>query len=312
MKGMKHMTRRKLNVSIMQTSVADTISESLEIIESSLARLMKSYIRPELVVGIEYGLGREPQKLIGETTKRLGELAKEYGIYFIPGTMLEIPEDPNDDSIYNTCPIFGPDGEMITYYRKKVPFKPGEVSSPSNDDYYCTFKIEEKDITVGLIICYDQFFPEITRTVALEGAEIIICPSYDPMEFDHIPDIIPQARALENEAYFVWTCGAGENSKGTCCGKSTIASPEGKIVYQCSYEPALITKTLDMDDVFEKRNYGIDQHLNSLRTFDVKYPYAGKLETAPVFKDMKPLSMNVKDFKESVAKLGIGNLSELK
>lgn len=306
------MVRRNLNVSIMQTSVADATEDSLKIIESSLDKLMKSYIKPELVIGVEYGLGREPQKLIGKTADYLGSLAKKHGIYFIPGTMLEIPEDSNNKNIYNTCPIFGPDGEMITYYRKKVPFKPGEISSPSQDDYYCTFEIKEKKILVGLIICYDQFFPEITRTLALEGAEIIVCPSYDPMEFNHIPDIIPQARALENEAYFIWTCGARENSKGTCCGKSTIADPEGKIVYQCGFDPALITKTLDIDKVFEKRHYGIDQHLNSLRTFNVKYPYAEKINSAPVYKNMEPLSMNVSDYLEKVSHIGISNLNKPK
>lgn len=289
---------RKLNVSIIQSPMNPSTAESLQYFKNQVDGLMKGYVKPELVIGVEHGLGRDVQPIPGEATEYLGQIAKEYGIYLIPGTMSEKAGDTPEEGFYNTCPVFAPDGSMIRAYRKKVPFRPGEPSRPSEDDEYCIFKIPEKDITVGVLICYDQFFPEIARTLALEGAEMLVCPALDPMEYDYICDIIPRARALENELFYIWTCGTGSTGAGTCCGHSTIVNPEGQVVYKCGSLPMVYTAVLDFEEVTRKRICGRDQHLNSLREFKVKYPYAGKLEEAPVYKNMPGLTRNPQEYQE--------------
>ena len=146
------------------------------------------------------------------------------------------------------------------------------------------------------MVCYDQFFPEIARTLALEGAELLVCPALDPMEYDYICDIIPRARALENELFYIWTCGTGNTPSGTCCGHSTIVNPEGAVVYKCGSLPMVYTAVLDFEEVTRKRIYGRDQHLNSLREFKVKYPYAGKVADAPVYKNLPGLTKNSQEY----------------
>lgn len=300
------MNHRFLNVSIMQHSMSPDTAVNLDMIERSVEALMIGYVRPELVIGVEFGIGKVPMTVEDEAIYRLGLLAKKHGIYFIPGTFAESAKELQSGQYYNTCPVFSPDGTLIRTYRKKVPFRPGELSMPSGDDEYCLFEIAEKNIRVGVQICYDQFFPEIARTLALKGAELIVCPSLDPFEYKHIPEILPRARALENELYYIWTCGTGQTGSGTCCGSSVIVDPEGAIVFKCPEVPALITKTLDFDQVILKRAYGRDQHLNSLRYFNISYPYGGRIGEAPVYDNIGELTNNKEEYQRKTAKLSAG------
>ena len=296
------LENRKLNVSIIQMPILST-PDSLEYLREAVDGLMGGTLRPELVIGVEYGLGFSPQRLDSEFIEYLGAIAKKHPIYFIPGTFAEISDDLPEGETYNTCPIFGPDGELITVYRKKAPFYPGEASAPSTSDGYCTFEIPEKDITVGVQICYEQFFPEVARTLALEGAELIVCPSYDTAEFDFIPDVIPRCRALENEVFYIWS-----NGVGGPCGNSTVVDPEGQVIYKCDSTEMTYTTCLDFAEVTEKRLYGQDQHLNALRYFDLAYPYAGKLEEAPVYEGWPGLTATVDEYDQRAKEIGINTM----
>lgn len=296
------LPNRKLNVSVIQMPILDT-PESLKYLSDTVDGLMYGTLRPELVVGVEDGLGFTPQRIDSDFIDYLGAIAKKYGIYFVPGTFREISDDLPEGETYNTCPVFGPDGELIDVYRKKAPYYPVESNTPSASPDYCTFYIPEKDITVGLQICYDQFFPEISRTLALQGAELILTPSYDPAEYDFIPDVIPRTRALENECYYIWT-----NGVNGPCGNSTIVDPEGQVIYKCDSTEMTYTTTLDFARVTEKRLYGQDQHLNSLRRFNLQYPYAGRVAEAPVYEGWPELTMDRDEYDERVSEIGMSTM----
>lgn len=297
--------RRMLTVTVVQNILDPSMSVSLRRFRDAVDQAMTGYVKPELVIGVEHGLGREPDTINGTITRFMSLLAKKYGIYLIPGTFSESASELQPGEFYNTCPVFGPNGALIDFYRKKAPFKPGEPSTPSGDDHYCLFDIREKGIKIGVQICYDQFFPEIARTLALNGAEMIVCPALDPMEFDYIPDILPRARALENEVFYIWTNGVGRANSATCCGHSTIVNPEGKVIYKCGSIPMIYTETLNFDEVTRKRIYGRDQHLNSLRSFKIGYPFAGRLNEAPVYQNMPGLTYNPAAYAERVSEIGI-------
>ena len=298
---------RKLTVAIVQPTLNSNMGESLLEFKKTVDRIMLGYVKPELVIGVEHGLGRQTDTVPGTITRFMSALAKKHGIYLIPGTFSETASELPEGAYYNTVPVFAPDGSMIDVYRKKAPFKPGEPSVPSGDDHYCLFDIKEKNIKIGVQICYDQFFPEISRTLALKGAEMIVCPALDPMEFDYIPDIIPRVRALENELFYIWTNGVGNTPTATCCGHSTIVDPEGKVIYKCGSGPMTYTAILDFDEVTNKRLYGRDQHLNCLRRFQIKYPYADKLDEAPVYEGMPQVTYDPIAYVQRAQEIGIGN-----
>lgn len=300
---------KRLNVSVIQMPLGEPL-ENLAYLKTSVERLMKSYVKPELVIGVEYGISNRPLSIPGPVTTFLGSIARTYGIYFIPGTMAESSGELPDGQYYNTCPVFGPDGRLLAAYRKKIPFCPGEAAVPSKNPEVCIFEIPEKDIKVGVLICYEQFFPEIPRALAMEGAELMICPALDPLEYRHIPDILPRARALENEVFYIWTCGSGTGAKGTLCGSSVIVDPEGEVVYKCGQEPCQITLTLDLEQVKRKRFAGRDQHLNSLRAFTLPKSYAGNLEAAPVYHGMLKLTRTPKEYAERLKELGLAPIQK--
>ncbi len=302
------MEHNFLNVSILQTEVSGDTQTNFSTISTAVDNVMCGYIKPELVLGVEFGIGKTPITITDDIFAKFAEIAKKYSIYFIPGTFAEASKELPEGEFYNTCPIFAPSGEMIAVYRKKVPFRPGEMSTPSDTNDYCLFEIAEKNIKVGVIICYEQFFPEIPRTLALMGADIILCPALDPMEYKHIPEIIPQARALENELFYIWTCGAGQFGASSLCGGSVIVNPEGEIVFKCSERAQNITRTLDMSMVDFKRNYGRDQHIKSLKQFNVQYPFANKIADAPIYNNKDKLTMNANEYKNKVKEINFGTI----
>lgn len=303
---------RYLNVSVIQMPTSPDTAANLTYLKETVDKLMTGYVRPELVIGVEYGISTSYADTVpGKITDFLASIAKEYGIYFIPGTMCERSDALKEGEFYNTCPVFGPTGEMIAAYRKKVPFWPAEPSMPSGDDDYCIIEIPEKNIKIGLLVCYDQFFPEIARTLALKGAEMIVCPASDPMEFDYISEVLPRARALENELYYIWTSDATSNANGvTSCGTSTIIGPEGQVIYRAGHVPTTYTTTLDFDLVTFKREYGRDQHLNALRYFQVKYPYADKLDQAPVYQTLGEYATTPEKYEEKGKRIGLGTIGK--
>ena len=106
-----------------------------------------------------------------------------------------IPELPGGQ-FYNAAPIFGPDGRLIDVYRKMAPYRPAEPAVPGRR--YVVFDIPEKQTKVGVQICYDLNFPEISRNETLMGAEVLVKLTMDPTELYQInkPSTLPGPRRI--------------------------------------------------------------------------------------------------------------------
>ena len=100
---------------------------------------------------------------------------------------------------------------------------------------------------------------------------------------------------------------SSKTPSSTCCGHSTIVDPEGKVVYKCDSEPMTYTEILDFEKVTNKRLYGRDQHLNCLRKFQIKYPFAGRLDEAPVYEGMPEVTYTPAEFIQRVHEIGFGS-----
>jgi predicted amidohydrolase len=160
----------------------------------------------------------------GYTTERLSELSRHKGIYLVAG----LPER-DGDRFFNSAVLSGPDG-FIGVYRKthlffeeKLYFSPGDTG----------FKVwDTKAGRIGIMICFDWFFPEAMRALALMGADIIAHPSN--LVLPYCPAAMP-IRCLENRVFAVTANRVGEENRKAgqslrFIGQSQIASPEGKIV----------------------------------------------------------------------------------
>lgn len=160
----------------------------------------------------------------GDTTARLSELSRQKGIYLVAG----LPER-DGDRFFNSAVLSGPDG-FIGVYRKthlffeeKLYFSPGDTG----------FKVwDTKAGRIGIMICFDWFFPEAMRALALMGADIIAHPSN--LVLPYCPAAMP-IRCLENRVFAVTANRVGEENRKAgqslrFIGQSQITSPEGKIL----------------------------------------------------------------------------------
>jgi predicted amidohydrolase len=150
------------------------------------------------------GLNKKPaevaESIPGPSTKRVGELAEENRLHLV----LSIYERDRH-LVYNTAVLIGPDGKLIGKYRK-VCLPHAEVEwgvAPGRE--YPVF--DTKLGKIGLMVCYDGFFPEVARELANRGAEIIAWPVWgcDPL--------LAKARAAENRVVLVSStyCDANQN-----------------------------------------------------------------------------------------------------
>lgn len=140
------------------------------------------------------GLGKTYAELAepipGPSTEYFGRLAQQYNTYIVPGLL-----ERDGPLVYNVAVLIGPDGKIVGKYRK-VCLPRGEVEggiTPGND--YPVF--DTRFGRVGMMICYDGFFPEVARALSNRGAEVIAWPVWgcNPR--------LAQARACENHVYIV-------------------------------------------------------------------------------------------------------------
>lgn len=140
------------------------------------------------------GLGKKyhevAEPIPGPSTEFFGELAKKHNLYIVPGLL-----ERDGHLVYNVAVLIGPDGKIAGKYRK-VCLPRGEVEggiAPGSD--YPVF--DTRFGKVGLMVCYDGFFPEVARELTNRGAEVIAWPVWgcNPM--------LASARACENHVYVV-------------------------------------------------------------------------------------------------------------
>ena len=301
---------RYINIGIMQYEISDDCEKNLEKIRRNVFNLMNGMNRPEMILGSELSLGPNAKDVIpGKLTDELSRIAKEYGIYFLPGSIKEIVPSEEGEILYNTLPIFGPDGELIDTYNKICPYYPVE-SAVTPGSRYVVFNVKEKDIKVGVMICHDWCFPEISRNLTLMGAEILIRPAIDPEGLYEAFKYVPSVRALENQAYFISLNAVGRYAGSYAYGHSMIADPEGRIIYEAGGMEINHCITLDADFVKRTRIHGTfftEQLVRQLNFFKIPMPFAGKIEEAPVFQTLPAADKNLQERMDKLKSAGLND-----
>ena len=170
----------------------------------------------------------------------MGALARELGINIVAGSVACLRED----RVYNTACVFGRDGSLLAQYDKTHLFSPmGEDDFFAKGDHICRFQMDGHD--VGILICYDIRFPELTRSMTVPGLEMLFMVSQWPdVRVPHL-QVLTQARAIENQMYLACcnACGkAGDTQYG---GHSSIIDPWGTVLTQAGAAQEIITAECD-------------------------------------------------------------------
>jgi predicted amidohydrolase len=195
----------------------------------------------------------------GGSVNRLESVAKENNLHVIFG----MPEmsDELKGVIYNSAVLLGPQGYIGKYRKQFLPthgpfeelryFRPGPVP-----------EVFETSIgTIGLQICFDAFLPEVSRFLAVEGADLLVNISaapaigkaYSNWGRASFETIIP-ARAMENTVFFVYVNLVGIENNVLFCGGSEIAAPNGERLCKAKYdEEDFLTVKLDLSKIQKTR-----------------------------------------------------------
>lgn len=119
---------------------------------------------------------RAAEPVPGRTTDALSALARRLGVVLVGGTLVEAGVD---GAVYNTAPVFDADGRLLGSYRKsRIPMDEGFYEQSyfaAGDGVPGVYRTAVG--TVGVLVCYDQWFPELARAAALAGAEVVVYPS---------------------------------------------------------------------------------------------------------------------------------------
>lgn len=135
--------------------------------------------------------------------------------------------------LFNSVFVFRPEGGEPLVYRKShlfylepLVFEPGDTGFPVIRD-------ERLDLCLGIMLCYDWRFPEAARCLALDGADIILCPSN--LVTDAWMKVMP-ARAIENKVFIAVANRAGSETKGdetlVFKGRTALYDPWGEAILQ--------------------------------------------------------------------------------
>ncbi len=221
----------------------------------------------------------------GEAESLYCELALKHGIWLIPGSLFE----QDGDQVFNTSPVINPAGEVVARYRKIFPFSPYENDTTPGEEFV-VFDVPGVG-RLGLCICYDAWFPEVSRTLAWMGAEAIICPTMTNTIDRDIELCLARTNAASNQCYFFNLNVAGKMGMG----QSISVGPEGNVLYQAGSGHEIITVEMDFDLVRHTRERGVlglCQTLKSFRDCQVSFaPYDAGRPPSETLANLGPLTM---------------------
>jgi predicted amidohydrolase len=204
--------------------------------------------------GDDDGFRASARPIPGPFTEAFGDVARRHDAWILAGSLAETSDDPGCP--YNTSVLIDPDGRIAATYRKihlfDVAVDDGPVDTESArvsaGDQPVVAAVD--DVLVGLSICYDLRFPELYRTLALAGAEVLAVPSNftERTGRDHW-EVLLRARAIENGAWVVAPGQSGGPPGNPSFGRSMIVDPWGTVVAQAADGVGIVRADVETDRV---------------------------------------------------------------
>src|SRR6185295_13234716 len=176
----------------------------------------------------------EPEN--GPTEQFYSHLAKQYGCCLVGGVVTRSASGKG----LNQSVAFGADGKLLSRYSKIHPFAlGGELKSYDKGNEVMTFQWQ--NFLCSPFVCYDLRFPEVFRTAARRGAELLVVIADWPVKRIHHWITLLQARAIENLAYVIGVNRTGTEPSYQYNGRSIIVDPHGKILADAGEQENIIS-----------------------------------------------------------------------
>ncbi len=198
----------------------------------------------------------------GNIVRSLSRIAADNKVWLVGGSFPEKMKNENGkDTLFNTCPVFEPDGTLAGIYRKRYLFDadiPGKVSSCESTVFTPGKEpliIDTGFLKFGVAVCFDIRFPQIFIDMAKKGAELVVVPAAFSSKTgpDHW-ELLNRARAVDAQIY---VAGADiafcADAPYVNYGRSCIVDPWGDVVARAGEEEMIITADIDKDKIEEIR-----------------------------------------------------------
>lgn len=183
---------------------------------------------------------RWAEPIPGPSTDALAAACSATGIHCAIGLL-----EADGDALRNTAVLVGPTGLLGRYRKSHIACIGVDRFTVPGDD---PFEVIDTAIgRIGLQICYDWRFPEISRVLALQGADVIVHPTNSPQQARDVAEFMTRSRAAENAVFFVTANRCGEERGTRFFGWSQIVDPGGRRLAEAGDRPTLITADLDLD-----------------------------------------------------------------
>jgi predicted amidohydrolase len=192
-------------------------------------------VAPELALSGYLFTSREEverlaEEIPGPATRKLTEAAARANCYVAVGMA-----ERSGELLFNSAALVGPEG-VVGVYRKAHLFSEEKLYFAPGDRGFPLFDI--RGAKVGLLVCFDHFFPEAARTLALEGAQIVCHPSN--LVLPEYGQLTTRVRSIENRVFWILANRYGTERRGgktlTYSGCSQITAQNGEILARAQAE----------------------------------------------------------------------------
>lgn len=227
-------------------------AHAAELVRSAAAKGADVIVLPET-----WNTGFFPQENLKELADRdcarvreeIGALAKELSVNIVAGSVANC----RGDRVFNTACVFDRSGNCVAQYDKTHLFTPmGEHHAFAAGTETCSFQLD--GVKCGLIICYDVRFPELTRTLAVKGMDMLFVVSQWPSIRTRHLRALTTARAIENQMFVVCCNSCGTAGATVYGGNSAVIEPWGETIALAGEKEELLEAECDFSVVEGIRN----------------------------------------------------------
>lgn len=265
----------KVTIGLIQTAVTDNVSENIHktagLIKKAAGQGAQVICLQELFNAIyfpqyeKYDAGRFAEPIPGDTINLFSQLSKELGIVII----VPLFEKAKNGNFYNSAVTIDADGTVLGVYRKiHIPFDPLFYEKNYFKDGDLGYQVyKTKFASVGVLICYDQWFPEAARINTLMGADIIFYPTAigwinphtksfgvgvkghqsEDGDWHNAWEIVQRGHAIANGIHIAAVNRVGEEDRFKFWGGSFVSDAFGKVTKKASHDKEeILIATVDL------------------------------------------------------------------